>query len=133
MMWLLLDPTIHQGVCGELESRGVRCIHAGIEGLGAADPVLLLQAAVEDECALVTRNYHDFARLAEAYRAAGRRVPLLLFLAPEVPTGDVRAQAAAIETWLEEAGDDPVPGPVWVGRSLTRAGRAAASPTASHA
>lgn len=114
-MWLLLDTTIHPDLQPALEARGARCVHAGLEGLGAAGATRLLQAALEDECVLVTRNYAGFTELATAYRAAGRRVPPVLFVSPELATR-IDAQADAIAGWLEA--EDPRPGSgdvAWVG------------------
>lgn len=122
MMWLLLDTTIHAGLQPALEARGVRCVHAGLEGLGGADERRLLQAALEDECVLVTRNYAGFTELAEAYRAVGRSVPPLLFvssgsMAPaEAAAGErIEAQADAIAAWLEAERPRPASGRIaWV-------------------
>lgn len=118
MIWLLLDTTVHPALQPALESRGVRCVHAGLEGLGAADAARLLQAALEDECLLVTRDYAGFTELATAYRAAGRGVPPLLFIAPDL-AGRIEAQAEAVAAWLES--EEPRPGSgriAWLGSGI---------------
>ncbi|MDX1394125.1 MAG: DUF5615 family PIN-like protein [Gemmatimonadota bacterium] len=104
MNWLLLDRTLPTAVVAELEGRGVRAIHAADEGLATLDARALLDAAIEDECLLVTRNYADYAALADAYRHAGRTFPGILFVDA---TGDAPASADAIARWLEssEVGD----------------------------
>ena len=86
----------------ELESRGIRAIHAAEEELATADARGLLESAIEDDCVLVTRNYADLSDLAAAYRHAGRDFPGVLFLGsdPLAPA----AQADRIAAWLEAGG-----------------------------
>ena len=90
------------GLRPELESRGLRAIHVAEEDLAAADARCLLEAAIEDECLLVTRSYADMSDLAAAYRYAGRNFPGILFL-PSEPL-PIPVQADRIAAWLEEGG-----------------------------
>lgn len=101
MIWLLLDRTVHAGLAAALEDRGVRCIHAGTEELATADSRRLLEAAIEDDCILVTRNYADYRALASAFRAADRSFPGILFLRRTEPLAEV---AGGIASWLEAGG-----------------------------
>lgn len=101
MIWLLLDRTVHAGLAAALEERGVRCIHAGTEELATAESRRMLEAAIEDDCILVTRNYADYRALAPAFRAAGRSFPGILFLRRTEPLDEV---AARIASWLEAGG-----------------------------
>lgn len=102
MIWLLLDRTVPVALRMALEGEGVRAIHAGEEELATADARRLLESAIEDECLLVTRNYGDFTRLAEAFRHAGRSFPGIVFLPPD-PARPAEC-AAAIREWLEAGG-----------------------------
>lgn len=68
------------------------------EDLATADARRLLDAAIEDECLLVTRNYVDYSDLAEAYRHRGRSFPGVLFLPPT--PGPAFEEARAISAWL---------------------------------
>ena len=101
MIWLLLDRTASPALQSELEAVGVRSIHASVEELATADARRLLDAAIEDECLLVTRNYADFTDLAAAYRHRGRDFPGVLFLPPD--GAEPFEQARAISAWLETA------------------------------
>ena len=99
MIWLLLDRTASPALQAELEALGIRSIHASVQELATADARRLLEAAIEDECLLVTRNYADFTDLAAAYRHGGRDFPGILFLPPN--GGEPFEQARAISAWLE--------------------------------
>lgn len=85
-----------------LEDEGVRAIHAGEEELATADSRRLLESAIDDECLLVTRNYADFTRLAEAFRQAGRTFPGIVFLPPDETA--VESLADRMRAWLESGG-----------------------------
>jgi len=93
---------VSPGLRIELESRGIRAIHAAEEDLATADARGLLESAIEDECLLVTRNYADMSDLAAAYRHAGRDFPGVLFLPPD-PLAPA-AQADRIAAWLAAGG-----------------------------
>jgi predicted nuclease of predicted toxin-antitoxin system len=99
VIWLLLDRTASPALQSELEALGVRSIHASVEELATADARRLLDAAIEDECLIVTRNYADFTDLASAYRHGGREFPGILFL-PENGREPFE-QARAISAWLQ--------------------------------
>jgi len=98
VIWLLLDRTAPAALQAELEALGVRSIHASDEDLATADARRLLDAAIEDECLLVTRNYADYSDLAAAYRHRGRDFPGILFLPPDV--APAFEEARAISAWL---------------------------------
>ena len=98
MRWLLLDRTLPPSLRTELETRGVRAIHAAEESLGTLDARGLLDAAIEDECLLVTRNYADYAALSRAYRHAGRTFPGILFIDRDA---DDAGSADAIAAWVK--------------------------------
>ena len=116
MNWLLLDRTLPTALVTELESRGVRAIHAADEGLATLDARALLDAAIEDECLLVTRNYADYTALADAYRHAGRTFPGILFVDEMV---DATGCATAIASRLETGDVGDLEGECrWVARSL---------------
>jgi len=93
---------VSAGLRAELESRGIRAIHAAEEELATADARGLLESAIEDECLLVTRNYADLSDLAAAYRHVGREFPGVLFLPSD--SLDPAAQADRIAAWLEAGG-----------------------------
>lgn len=106
MIWLLLDRSLHIELRPRLETRGIRCIHAAEEGFAAAPPQRIFEAAIEDECVLVTASYADFAALAEAYRAAGRGFPGVLFMPSQLIGWELEGQVEAIERWLEGGGPE---------------------------
>lgn len=88
--------------------------HAGDVGLARADDLELLRTAAGEDRVVVTRNYRDFARLAEALVERGEAVPGVLFLSPAIPPSD---PVEALRRWSEEAGEhNPVENTVgWVG------------------
>lgn len=102
-VWLMFDTTIHYETYRDLSARGVDCIHAGEEGLSEADALALLESAIEDGCILVSRNYADFTRLADAFRQQSRAFPGVLLLGDEFPAWDSGLQADAIQRWLTTA------------------------------
>jgi predicted nuclease of predicted toxin-antitoxin system len=101
-VWLMFDSTIHYETYRTLANRGISCIHAGEEGLADSDAMRLLESAIEDECILVSRNYADFARLADALRRESRAFPGILLVGEELNAWDVEAEADAIEGWVAE-------------------------------
>ncbi len=100
-LWLLLDAQVHFEAYRTLSERGIQAIHVGEEGIAGESARTLLELAIEDDCILVTGNYADFSRLAEAYRSRGRSFPGILFLPADPEHADAASQAAAIEAWLE--------------------------------
>lgn len=116
---LLFDVHVHHGAYRRLREAGLDVAHAGEVGLAEADDAELLRAAAEDGRVVVTRNYRDFARLAEALAERGEPFPGVLFLSPAIPPSDPAAHVRAIRQWFEEAGEtNPVQNTVgWVGPS----------------
>lgn len=98
----MLDSTIHYETYRTLMDRGISCIHAGEEGLADSNAMRLLENAIEDGCVLVSRNYADFARLADALRRESRPFPGILLLGQDLNGWDVEAEADAIERWAAE-------------------------------
>lgn len=114
---LLFDVHVHHGSCARLREAGIDAVHAGDRGLGGADDLDLLLAAAEDGRVVVTRNYQDFAPLAEELARRGRDVPGVLFLSPAIPPSDLGAHVRALTAWTKAAGDgNPVRNTYgWVG------------------
>ena len=100
--WLLLDVGIPADTYRELEEGGIPVVHAGVEGLASEGAQQLLEYAIADGCVIVTRNYADFSRLAEAYADAGRTLPGILFIPPTLDSRDTHAHARAIAGWYRE-------------------------------
>lgn len=94
-----------------LREDGVDVVHVAEVGLAEADdPDVLAWAAREDRI-VVTRNYRDFAPLAEAYTKRGIELPGVLFYASSVRQSDVGHHVRALGEWIrtaEEASGNPV-------------------------
>ena len=96
----LFDEHVNKPACHALQERGVDVVHVLDVGLsGSPDSEVLARAAAESRI-VVTRNYRDFARLAEAYRAHGRHFPGILFLPAPMAQWDVGAHVRAVGAWI---------------------------------
>ncbi|MFQ5743878.1 MAG: DUF5615 family PIN-like protein [Acidobacteriota bacterium] len=81
-MRFLFDVHVHLSACHQLQRKGVDVVHAGEVGLGDAADHELLAFAIREDRIVVTRNYHDFARLAEAFAGQGGPFPASSFFPP---------------------------------------------------
>ncbi len=104
--WVLLDVGFPVEAYRELERGGIPVVHAGVEGLASEGAQQLLEYAIADGCVIVTRNYADFTRLAEAYAGAGRTFPGILFVPPTLDATDTHAHAQAVAQWYQREADD---------------------------
>lgn len=98
---LLLDEHVPVALAHALRDRALDVRHALEEGLGGTpDPALLRWCQARGRV-LVTRNYGDFAPLAEMLGRRGEDFPGVLFFSSSVPQADVGAHLRAVEVWLE--------------------------------
>lgn len=107
----LFDQHVNAPALRQLRSEGVDIVHVAEAGLSeAGDPDILAWAVKEDRI-VVTRNYRDFAPLAEAYGKQGLAFPGILFFASSVRQSDVGQHVRALHEWIRiatEAGRNPV-------------------------
>lgn len=108
---LLFDVHVHHGACRRLREEGIDAVHAADVGLGGAEDLELLRAAVREDRVVVTRNYRDFAPLVREMAERGSAFPGVLFLSPALPGSDLAGHVRALRRWCERAGDEnPVEG-----------------------
>lgn len=68
-------------------------------GLGGAPDPDVLQQAIDAGRVVATRNYQDFAPLAQGLVRQGVSFPGVLFLATSIRQDDAGAHVRAIEEW----------------------------------
>ena len=93
-----------------LSAQGVDVVHVAEAGMADAEDAAILQWARREGHVVVTRNYRDFAPLAEALAARGETFPGVLFFATSVRQSDVGAHVRALGAWTaaaEAAGVNP--------------------------
>jgi predicted nuclease of predicted toxin-antitoxin system len=86
-------------------------VHAAEVGPGEADDADILAWAAAERRIVITRNYSDFAPLAQMYARHGRGFPGVLFLATSIRQSDVGHHVSALHRWLRsarESGANPV-------------------------
>jgi predicted nuclease of predicted toxin-antitoxin system len=107
----VFDQHVNARALRQLRESGIDIVHAAEAGLaGSDDPDILAWAVAEDRI-VVTRNYRDFAPLAEAYARQGADFPGVLFYATSVRPSDVGHHVRALRAWIdhaEERGGNPV-------------------------
>jgi predicted nuclease of predicted toxin-antitoxin system len=115
----LFDEHVHAEALRELQNRGVDAVGVSDVGLQGADDPDLFGFAGREGRIIVTRNYRDFAVLAEEAARQGLPFPGVLFLAPSIPQSDPGAHVRALEAWIRRAeaeGGSPVSGSFgWLG------------------
>ena len=107
----VFDQHVNAPAMRRLREDGVDVVHVAQVGLAEADdPDVLAWAAREDRI-VVTRNYRDFAPLAEAYTKRGLEFSGVLFYASSVRQSDVGHHVRSLEEWIraaDGAGGNPV-------------------------
>lgn len=115
----LFDEHVHAEALRELQDRGVDAGGVPDVGLQGADDADLFDFAGREGRIIVTRNYRDFAVLAEGAARRGLPFPGVLFLAPSIPQSDPGSHVRALEAWIrrvEAEGGSPVYGSFgWLG------------------
>ena len=107
----VFDQHVNAPAMRRLREGGVDVVHLAEVGLAEADDADVLAWAAREDRIVVTRNYQDFAPLAEAYAKRGVAFPGVLFYASSVRQSDVGHHVRALEEWVraaEEAGGNPV-------------------------
>jgi predicted nuclease of predicted toxin-antitoxin system len=106
----LFDQHVSGPALRQLRARGVDVVHAAEVGLAEAEDPDVLRWAVAEGRIVVTRNYCDFAPLAEALARRGEAFPGVLFYPTSVRQNDVGHHVRALEGWIEgvrEGGVNP--------------------------
>lgn len=107
----VFDQHVSAPALRQLRERGVDIVHVAEAGLSEADDPDILAWATREERIVVTRNYRDFAPLAEAYGKQGLPFPGVLFYATSVRQSDVGHHVRALVNWISDAervGRNPV-------------------------
>ena len=107
----LFDEHVNGPAMRILRAGAVDVVHAVEVELASADDPSVFQWAKRNDRMIVTRNYRDFAPLAQAYSARNESFPGVLFLATSIPHSDVDAHVRALKVWItstNEAGHNPV-------------------------
>lgn len=99
----LFDHHVSGPALRQLRARGVDVVSVHEVGLADADDAGILQWAQAARRIVVTRNYRDFAPLAQAYANRGQPFSGVLFYATSVRESDVGAHVRALEEWIQRA------------------------------
>jgi len=109
----VFDQHVNAHALRQLREDGVDIVHVAEVELSEADDPDILARAVKEGRVVVTRNYRDFAPLAETYGRQGVRFPGVLFYASSVRQSDVGHHVRSLHQWIrraEEAGRNSVEG-----------------------
>jgi predicted nuclease of predicted toxin-antitoxin system len=107
----LFDQHVNGPAMHVLRAQGADVVSVADVGLARADDVAILRWAQREERIVVTRNYRDFAPLAEALAARRQSFPGVLLLATSIRQSDVGGHVAALTMWIanaERSGRNPV-------------------------
>lgn len=99
----VFDQHVNARALRTLREDGVDVVHVAEVGLSEADDPEIMAWAVREDRIVVTRNYRDFAPLAEAYGAGGREHPGVLFLSSSIGHADVGHHVRALQAWIRDA------------------------------
>ena len=106
------DQHVNARALKQLRNEGLDIVHVSELGLGDADDASILRWAAQEGRIVVTRNYRDFAPLAEAWSRQGHPYSGILFYASSVRHSDVGHHVGALREWVAYAprsGHDRVP------------------------
>jgi predicted nuclease of predicted toxin-antitoxin system len=87
----------------QLRERGLDVVHVAEVGLSSAEDLEIFRWAIDERRIVVTRNYRDFAPLAEAFARQGVAFPGVLFYATSVKSSDAGHHVRAMLEWIEAA------------------------------
>ena len=108
----LFDSHVHYGAYRELKRRGVDVEHVLHVGFGGAPDEAIMAYPARHGRIAVTRDYHDFVRLLDAYVSHGRHPPGLLLLSKSVAQHDAGAHVRSLLKWIQRTpgGENPLQG-----------------------
>jgi hypothetical protein len=98
----LCDENVNRKVVEALRLRGVDAVHVLDLGLMSADDGEIMDAAINEDRILLTRDYTDFGELVVLQIHQGMEFPGVLFISPSIPQGDVGALLEAIISWAHQ-------------------------------
>lgn len=106
----LFDEHVNVSACRTLRLYGIDAVHALEAELGGRPDTEVLRWSAAEARVVVTRNYQDFAPLAQAVASRGELFPGVLFLATSIHPADVGAHIRALTEWIAsfEPGSNPV-------------------------
>jgi len=107
----VFDQHVNGPAMRQLRDEGVDVVHVAEAGLAEADDAVILAWAAGEGRIVVTRNYRDFAPLAEAYVRKGVAFAGVLFFSRSVLHSDTGHHVRALRDWIrdaERAGVNPV-------------------------
>ncbi len=107
----LFDQHMSGPALRQLRARGIDVVHVGELGLAEADDADILHRSVREGRIIVTRNYCDFAPLAEAFARQRKPFPGVLFCPTSLRHDDAGGHVRALLGWIEDAvrlGRNPV-------------------------
>ena len=110
LLRFVFDQHVNARALKGLREDGVDVVHVADVGLSEADDAGILAWAAQEGRIVVTRNYKDFAPLAQAYANRGVSFPGVLFYASSVRHSDVGHHVRALRDWIskaKEAGTNP--------------------------
>ena len=104
-MRFLCDEHVGVPVCRALVEAGYDVVHLLGLGLGGTSDPRVPELAHDQGRILLTRNYKDFAPLAEVWSRKGTAFPGILFIAKSVPQSDPGAHVRALTASVEAAAE----------------------------
>lgn len=107
----LFDEHVNRPALDRLRVQGVDAVHVTEVGLAGADDAAIIRWAQREGRIIVTRNYRDFAPLANALARRKDFFPGVLFFSASVPQGDIDAHVRSLIAWITTAaagGTNPV-------------------------
>lgn len=103
LLRFVFDQHVNGRALDRLREQAVDVVHVAEVGLSEADDPDILAWAARENRIVVTRNYKDFAPLAEAYAKRGVSFPGVLFYASSVRHSDVGHHIRALRDWISRA------------------------------
>ncbi|HXC25394.1 MAG TPA: DUF5615 family PIN-like protein [Gemmatimonadaceae bacterium] len=105
----LLDAHIHYGLIAAMRRAGLTVEHVVDVGLRTADDPTIVGWAIVHGRIVITRNYRDYAPIAQRLAKEQTSFPGFIALPYTIPLGDVGSQLRAILQWVDgcPAGKNP--------------------------
>lgn len=121
---LLLDENIHEGVITGLQQLGIDAVHARGIGLHGQSDIQILDAAIDGQRIIVTRDIRDFILIARFYHSARKQFPGILLVPSSFHEKDPAPLIRAIQLWILQR--DPAVGIVggiaWLSQDIMQDG-----------
>jgi predicted nuclease of predicted toxin-antitoxin system len=98
---LLLDENIHEGAVTGLQDLEIDTVHVRSIGLQGKPDNQILDAAIETQRILVTRDIKDYIRIVRFYINSGRQVTGVLLVPSSFQEKEPAQLIRAIQVWIQ--------------------------------